>query len=132
MTIESSMTVSEPMMTARAMGNPWKHQLRPQVQAENGDGIVADKGADHEDIAVGEVDQADDAVDHGIAQGDQRIDEAKLQTAEHKLDEQSGVFDSVAGPRYRGRHAAKTSRKALADPGKSCPGPARGKGGSWA
>ena len=36
-------------------------------------------GAHHEDVAVGEVDHGQDAVDHGIAEGDQRIDAADLQ-----------------------------------------------------
>ncbi|CAJ1864627.1 hypothetical protein LMBIIBHN_04184 [Aeromonas salmonicida] len=32
-----------------------------------------DIGADHVNLAVGEVDHADDAIDHGVADGDQRI-----------------------------------------------------------
>ena len=46
------------------------------VQSEAGDGIVAGKSADHEDVAVGEVDQADDAVHHRVAQGNQGVNKS--------------------------------------------------------
>ena len=46
---------------------------------------IAGKGADHEDLAVGEVDHAQDAVDHRVAQGDQRVDAARAQPVEGKL-----------------------------------------------
>ncbi len=45
----------------------------------------ADIGADHINFAVGEIDHADDAVDHRVADGDQRIDRAQRQTVEELL-----------------------------------------------
>jgi hypothetical protein len=36
---------------------------------------------------MGEVDQFNDAVDHGVAQGDQGVDAAPGQTAEKQLEE---------------------------------------------
>ncbi len=38
--------------------------------------------ADHVDLAVGKVDQLDDPVDHGVAEGDQRVDAAPGEPAE--------------------------------------------------
>ena len=46
-------------------------------QAEGGGGEDADVGADHEDVAVGEVDEPEDAVDHGVAEGDEGVDAAE-------------------------------------------------------
>ncbi len=40
------------------------------------EGDQRDEAADHEDVAMGEIDHADDAVDHGVADGDQAIDGA--------------------------------------------------------
>ena len=37
------------------------------------------EGADHEDVAVGEVDELDDAVDHRVAEGDEGVDRADRQ-----------------------------------------------------
>src|SRR5690606_31243188 len=44
-------------------------------------------GADHVHLAVGEVDHADDAVDHGVADGDQAIDRTQRQAVDHLLQE---------------------------------------------
>ena len=44
------------------------------------------KRPQHVDFAVGEVDQADDAVHHRIAQGDQRVDAAAGQAAEKNFE----------------------------------------------
>ena len=69
------------------------------VQPEAADGVVADERADHEDVAVGEVDQLDDAVDHRVAQGDQRVDEAQLQAADALIwSKQSRVVEERRGP----------------------------------
>jgi len=38
----------------------------------------ADKGARHEDFGVGEVDHQEHAVDHGVAEGDQRVEGAEV------------------------------------------------------
>jgi len=37
-----------------------------------------EESADHEQIAVSEIDHRQNAVDHGVAQRDQRIDAAEL------------------------------------------------------
>ena len=37
------------------------------------DRIVTDKRADHENIAVGEINEAQNAIDHGVAQGEQGV-----------------------------------------------------------
>ena len=43
--------------------------------------------AQHVDLAVGEVDQLDDPIDHGVAQGDQGIHAAERQAVNQLLDE---------------------------------------------
>ena len=46
---------------------------------------VAGEGADHEDIAVGEVDHAQDAVDHRVAEGDEGVHAAQRGTADEQV-----------------------------------------------
>src|SRR5262249_43788349 len=46
-----------------------------------------DETADHENIAVGEIDHADDAVDHRVADGDQAIDRTEHQSVDELLGE---------------------------------------------
>lgn len=46
-----------------------------------------DVGANHVDFAVSEVDHSDDAIDHRVANGDQRIDRAERQSVEELLHE---------------------------------------------
>ena len=59
---------------------------------EGDQGFHAAEGADGEDLAVGEVDELEDAVDHGVAQGDGGVDEADG----HAVDEHLGqVVDGV-------------------------------------
>jgi hypothetical protein len=45
-----------------------------------------EKSADHEQIAMSEIDHRQNAVDHGVAQRDQRVDTAKLQGVEGLLE----------------------------------------------
>jgi hypothetical protein len=45
------------------------------------------EGADHEDLAVGKVDQLDDAVHHRVAQCDDGVDTTKHQSVDDLLDE---------------------------------------------
>ena len=66
-----------------------------QLDARNR--IETDESAHHEDITVGEVDQAHDAVDHGISQGDQGIYEAQLQSVDDLLKEEVGFAISATG-----------------------------------
>ena len=55
--------------------------------AERQNGDEGDKRADHEDVAMGEVDHADDAVDHRVADGDQAVDGAKGDAVDQLLNE---------------------------------------------
>ena len=52
------------------------------MEVERGDGIKCGVGAHHDDIAVGEVQQQDDAVHHAVAQGHQRVYRAGLQAVD--------------------------------------------------
>ena len=47
----------------------------------------ADERADHEDVAVREVQQLQDAVDERVAERDQRVDAAERQRVDGELDE---------------------------------------------
>ena len=47
----------------------------------------AEKSADHEQIAVGEIDHSQNAIDHGVAQGDERVDAAQLQSVKRLLED---------------------------------------------
>ena len=49
-----------------------------QAQQQEGSG-QAEITAHHEDIAVGEVDHGKNAIDHGIAQGDEGVNAPQLQ-----------------------------------------------------
>ena len=53
---------------------------------EEGGREVAGEGADHEDVAVGEVDHAQDAVDHRVAEGDEGVDAAQRGAADEQVD----------------------------------------------
>ena len=44
------------------------------------------KGPEHIDLSLGEVDQAQDAIDHGVAQGDQGVNTAGGETVEQLLE----------------------------------------------
>ena len=55
------------------------------AEREGGHGIVADEGADHEDVAVGEIDEAQDAIDHRVAQRDERVDRAERKSIDELL-----------------------------------------------
>ncbi len=46
-----------------------------------------DEAADHEDVAMGEIDHADDAIDHGVADGDQAVDRAEHDAVDQLLGE---------------------------------------------
>lgn len=50
------------------------------------------KAAEHENIAVGEVDHADDAVNHRIADSDEAVDRSKSQPVDELLDKILHVF----------------------------------------
>ncbi len=52
----------------------------PDQAGYNRGGVVADEGPDHEDIAVGKIDKAQDAIDHRIAERNQGINTAERDT----------------------------------------------------
>src|SRR5690606_12514499 len=60
-------------------------QRRDYRQLEPDGAGEADESTHHEDVAVGEIDQAQDSVDHRIAQRNQGIDAAELQGIERLL-----------------------------------------------
>jgi hypothetical protein len=64
-------------------GGPW-------VGGE-GEEKIGGEGADHEDLAVGEVDQANDAVHHGVAEGDERVEAAELDGIDQRAREEGAV-----------------------------------------
>ena len=62
---------------------------------------VADERADHEDVAVGEVEELEDAVDERVAERDQRVDAPERQSVEGELEEGGHAgsnLDRLGGP----------------------------------
>ena len=62
-------------------------QFKRQAQQEDGPG-QAEVGPHHEDVAVGEVDHGEDAVNHGVAQGDEGVDAPQLQGVQDILGQE--------------------------------------------
>src|SRR5690606_7135809 len=64
-------------------------------------------GADHDDVAVREIDEADDAVHHRVAQRDQRVDAAQRQAIDELLykDVHRGSEPAMCSQREKPRHA---------------------------
>ena len=52
---------------------------------EHQEHLRPDKSADHKNLAVGEVDEFQHSVHHGIAQGDERVHEAQDNTIDEDL-----------------------------------------------
>ncbi len=52
-----------------------------------GAGVPAAHGADHIDVAVGEVDEAEHTVDHGVSDGNEGEDSAPGETVDELLEE---------------------------------------------
>jgi hypothetical protein len=79
-------------------------QTQGQPQQEGGPG-QAEVGAHHEDVAVGEVDHGEDAVHHGVAQGDEGVNAPQLQGVQDVLGQDLqhyyGLLFSVFGFRFR-------------------------------
>ena len=61
-----------------------------------------DEGGEHEHVAVGEVDHADDAEHHRVADGDQAVDGAQRDAVDELLEE---IFHALAPPSSRPRVA---------------------------
>src|SRR5437899_9346701 len=49
--------------------------------------IVTGERPDHEDVAMRKIDETQNAIDHRIAQGDERVDEPQRQTVDELLQE---------------------------------------------
>ena len=63
-----------------------------------------DEGADHVNLAMGEIDHADDAVDHRVADRDQAVDGAERQPVDQLLKEVFHILDTqtwIAAERRR-------------------------------
>ena len=60
---------------------------RPDVELEAGNGVETDKRAHHKNIAMGEIDQLDDAINHRVAKCNQSVDKPQLQAADNDLNE---------------------------------------------
>ena len=52
-----------------------------------------DERPDHEHVAMGEVDELDDPVDHRVAEGDERVDRAEGQEVLELLDAEHDVAE---------------------------------------
>ena len=68
-------------------GMAGEEHLRPLVQVELAHGVEAREGAHHENIAMGEIDELHDAVDHRVAEGDQGVHHPEFQPVEDVLEE---------------------------------------------
>jgi len=60
----------------------------PPGQAEHEDAEVGEVAPHHHDVAVGEVDEPDDPVDHGIADGDEPVEATQCHPVDHLLEEE--------------------------------------------
>ena len=69
-----------------------QQQGRHERQAQIHSGQKTEKGPHHEHVAVGEIDHGQNPVDHGIAQGDERIDTTQLQGIQHLLQQVDNSF----------------------------------------
>src|SRR5205807_9390305 len=61
--------------------------VRARGAAEQLQHAVADERADHEDVAVGEVEELQDPVDERVPERDERIDATERQRVDGELDE---------------------------------------------
>jgi len=69
-------------------GDDQDHQAAPDgVFRHQFAHVVTDEGADHEDVGVREIDEAQDAIDHRVAERDERIDGPEGQAVEELLQE---------------------------------------------
>ena len=73
----------------------------------------ADERPDHEDVAVGEVQQLEHAVDERVAEGDQRVRAALGQAVERQLRE--GVQSAAPSLNARGRPGIMPDRPLIAN-----------------
>ena len=59
---------------------------------------------DHEDVAVREVEELQDAVDERVAERDQRVDAAERQCVDGELDERVHAAGAYTSSRRAARH----------------------------
>ena len=88
-----------------------EHDVVAPRDGESADGVDAGEHADHEDLAVREVDHAEHAVDHGVAERDQRVDRAARDAVDqdfgqgragtHRLSEDLSRFRSLTATLLR-------------------------------
>src|SRR5581483_4097125 len=85
-------------------GNRHRHQQHDQKDEghrgkpdrnQNQERDQGDEAADHENVAMGKIDHADDAVDHGVTDGDQAIDRTKDNAIDQLLGEIIHTLPSV-------------------------------------
>ena len=65
-------------------------------EAEQQEDDQRDEGADHEDFAMGEIDHADDAVDHRVTDGDQAVDRPERDAVDQLIEEIGDVIHGLA------------------------------------
>ncbi|ODN66996.1 hypothetical protein A6302_04416 [Methylobrevis pamukkalensis] len=81
----------------------------------------AGEGSDHHHVAMGEVDHAQDAVDHRVAERDQRVDAADGQAEDregHEIGGRVGAGGKAAGksPDHQRRHRDADGQHQMVDP----------------
>ena len=80
-----------------------EHRIRGA--ARDGEHAVADEGADHVDLAVGEVQELEDPVHHRVAKRDQRVHAAEREPVDQLLNEEvPGVHQGMCAARECGPH----------------------------
>jgi hypothetical protein len=58
----------------------------PQDRRQRHEKDEGDEGGEHEHVAMGEIDHADDAEHHGVADGDEAVDGAQRDAVDQLLD----------------------------------------------
>src|SRR5690606_7631736 len=66
-------------------------QCYGQRERRVGEQEISCKGTDHENLAVSEVDEPDDAVDHGVAEGDEGVKTTELERPDDRAGEERRV-----------------------------------------
>ena len=73
-------------------GDDRQNNGKNRMQVERGHGVERGIRADHDDVAVGKVNQTKNAVDHGVANGDEGVQTAHRDAGEQQLDIESCVM----------------------------------------
>ena len=79
------------ILDARIRANNWTDEQGERHEADAEDaqyriGDERDEGTDHVDLAMSEIDYADDAVNHRVADGDEAIDRAQGESVDQLLE----------------------------------------------